>query len=290
MAVEVDEHVRSHANGASAASAAGDDAARRPRSSRHRYGWVVEALAIVVGYEIFEFVRDHVMGPTSAALRHAERLVDIEKAVGLYHEHGIQHAFLGWPRFMAFWNLYYGSIHFVAPLVALLVLYRKAPARYLRWRNTLIVMELVALAGFILLPMMPPRLMPSQFGFVDAAARFFNLGPQVHVTFGPNGTPDPGAIKSFGNLYAAMPSLHVGWAAWSALALLPMVRRWWAKGLLLLYPFVTLFAVVVTGNHWILDGAGGWAVLAIAWSAVAGFERIRVARPAPDLAPAQSAP
>ena len=254
---------------------------RRPRTKQWRRGWIVEAIGCVAGYEIFDYARDHVMGSTTTARNNAEHLVRLEKAVGLYHEHRIQQAFLDWSHFMSFWNLYYGTIHFVAPVVALVLLYRRAPARYLRWRNALVVMLLVSLAIFIAVPLMPPRLMPPHYGFVDAAARFFNFGPQVHIRFGPDGSPDPAAVKAFGNLYAAMPSLHVGWATWSALAMLPFVRPLWGKALLLAYPFVTLFAVVVTANHWILDGVGGWIVLAIGWSVIAGWERLRQSTPAP---------
>ena len=60
-----------------------------------------------------------------------------EKWLGLYHEHSIQHPFLNADWFMSFWNIYYGTIHFVVPIVALVLLYRKLPARYVRWRNTL---------------------------------------------------------------------------------------------------------------------------------------------------------
>jgi hypothetical protein len=258
--------------------------ARTPWSKRYRHGGIGEAVAIILAYEIFEYTRDHVMGPTRVALHRAEQLVRLEKDLGLLHEHAIQQHFLGWSRFLSFWNIYYGTIHFVVPLVALAVLYRRRPARYLRWRNTLATMELVALAAFIWLPLMPPRLMPPHYGFVDTAARYFNFGPQVKVTFGPDGLPDANAVKAFGNLYAAMPSLHVGWATWSALALLPLVRRWWLKALLLLYPCVTLFAVVVTANHWILDGVGGWIVLTMAWILVVLAERMvsqRRRRPVP---------
>src|SRR2546423_5063140 len=101
------------------------------------------------------------------------------------------------------------------------------------------------------------------------------------MAIGPDGAPSANAVRAFGNLYAAMPSLHVGWATWSSLALLPLARRWWLKVLLLVYPLVTLFAVVVTGNHWILDGVGGWIVLAVGWGVVAGIERWRFRRPRP---------
>ena len=82
------------------------------------------------------------------------------------------------------------------------------------------------------------------------------------------------ARAAFGNLYAAMPSLHVGWSTWSALALIPLCRRTWLKVLVGLYPFATIFAIVVTANHWILDAIGGWVVLALGYGAQRLCERL----------------
>ena len=75
------------------------------------------------------------------------------------------------------------------------------------------------------------------------------------------------------NLYAAMPSLHIGWATWITLSLWPLVRRPWAKALLVAYPTAQLFCTVVTANHFFLDAVGGWAVLGLAYSA--GFAHPR---------------
>jgi membrane-associated phospholipid phosphatase len=76
-------------------------------------------------------------------------------------------------------------------------------------------------------------------------------------------------MQSVSNQYAAMPSLHVGWALWCALALVPNVRRRSVKVLAALYPVVTVFTVVVTGNHFWLDAVGGIVVVAagfaLAW-------------------------
>ena len=75
-----------------------------------------------------------------------------------------------------------------------------------------------------------------------------------------------------------MPSLHVGWSTWSALALLPLCRRVWLKVLVCLYPFCTIFAIVVTANHWILDAIGGWVVLALGYGASRLLEAITTRR------------
>jgi membrane-associated phospholipid phosphatase len=173
---------------------------------------------------------------------------------------------------MAFWNIWYGTIHFVMPVVVLVWLYRRLPARYVRWRNTLVLMLGLSILGFWAYPLMPPRLMPSHFGFVDTAANYFNFGPQVHVHLGPDGQPSAEAIRTYGNLFAAMPSLHVGWSTWSLLAVWPLLRRTWAKVLWVLYPVSIFFCIVVTANHWILDAVGGWVVLGLAYLGALAIE------------------
>jgi hypothetical protein len=242
---------------------------------------------MVVIYEVYDTLRDKVAGPTEAAFRHAQQIVSAERTLGLYWERDIQRAFLHIDWFIAFWNIFYGTIHFVMPVVALILLYRKMPARYVRWRNTLVLMFGIAILSFWAWPLMPPRIMPAHYGFVDTAAHYFNVGPEVPVKFIVNGhacslptphcQPDHKAMASFGNLYAAMPSFHVGWSTWSVLALWPLVRRRWAKALLATYPFVILFCIIVTANHWFLDAAGGWAVLGLGYGGARMIERASAA-------------
>jgi hypothetical protein len=241
-----------------------------PRSRRVRHGWVLEVLAGALIYFVYDWLRDQATGTSAEALRHAREVVDAERFLGIYHEHAIQQAFLDHGWFMSFWNIWYGTIHFVMPVFALVWLYRKWPARYLLWRNALLFMLTFALVGFVLYPLTPPRLMPAHYDFVDTAARFFNFGPQVHVTFDAAGQPSAEAVRQFGNLFAAMPSLHVGWSTWVAFALWPVVHRWWARALLVLYPVTILFCIVVTANHWLLDAVGGWVVLALGYACALG--------------------
>src|SRR2546425_453266 len=82
--------------------------------------------------------------------------------------------------------------------------------------------------------------LPARYGFVDSAARYGGLGPF-----------DSGSMKDT-NPFAAMPSLHIGWAVWSAWVLVPLLSWRSARLLAAVYPLVTLTAIVVTGNHWIL--------------------------------------
>jgi len=255
---------------------------------------------MVAIYEAYDTLRTTVAGPTAAAYRHAHQIVAAERFLGLYWERDLQQVFLHLDWFIAFWNIFYGTVHFVMPVVALVWLYRKAPVRYVRWRNTLVLMFGFAVLSFWAYPLMPPRLMPARYGFVDTAAHYFNFGPEVPVTYVLHGrpcspptagcVPDKQAVASFGNLYAAMPSFHIGWSTWSVLALWPLVRRRWLKALLACYPLVILFCIVVTANHWILDAVGGWGVLAVGYLSASLLDRIGRARRARRAVPSRLSP
>ena len=98
---------------------------------------------------------------------------------------------------------------------------------------------------------MPPRLMPD-YGFVDTLKEIGGLW-----------SFDSGTMQKISNQYAAMPSLHFAWSSWSAFVLYPMVRPRWLKWLIASYPFLTLFAIIVTANHFWLDAAGGALILGV---------------------------
>jgi len=233
------------------------------RSAReaNRLRWWKEILYIAAFYGVYSLVRN-TQGSASVsaahALANALQVIRAEKALGVFREESVQDAFLGHRLFIQFWNLYYGTFHFVVTVVALILLFRRFPARYPRWRNTLAATTALALIGFAAYPLMPPRLLPSVYGFVDTLRVYGGLW-----------TFDSGPVARVSNQYAAMPSLHFAWSMWSALVLFPMVRRGWSRALVALYPVATLFAIVVTANHYVLDAAGGGLVLAL--GAMVGF-------------------
>jgi hypothetical protein len=208
-------------------------------------------------------------GPTGQsngiAYGHAKDVIGIERALGLYFERPLQHWYLGLPRhgLIEFWNIFYGAAHFVVTAVALIWLYRRDPVRYPRWRNTLAFTTVLALIGFASFSLMPPRLLdrpqaeygppssvePHHDGFVDTLATYETLW-----------SFDSETMKGISNQYAAMPSLHIGWATWTACVLFPLVRRRSAKALVLLHPAATLFCIVITANHYWLDAVGGLVI------------------------------
>ena len=219
--------------------------------TRRRAPWWVEFPLILITYECSEWVRGRAKGSPADAAHHAKQVIAIERFFGFFREAAIQRPFLGNHAFIQFWDIYYGTVHFIVPVVALIWLWRRFPERYRRWRNALVGTVLISLFCFKFYPLLPPRLLPAHYHFVDTAARIGGMG-----------VFDKGSMKDVENLYAAMPSLHIAWSTWCALALVPVVRRRWLQVVLLAYPFCTLFAVVVTANHYILDGVGGWVVLA----------------------------
>ncbi|MFC8091132.1 bifunctional glycosyltransferase 87/phosphatase PAP2 family protein [Streptomyces sp. NPDC057301] len=213
-----------------------------------------ELLLIRVTYYAYAQIRLAAAGGSNSAGRvtaeeHGEEIYSIERALHIDIERWANHAVVQVDWVRNFFDFYYESFHFGVPLAILAVLYWRRPVDY-RWARTAIGFATVfALIGFWLYPLAPPRLMPG-LGFIDT----------VHGTQDFS-RPDYGTLTELTNQYAAMPSLHFGWSLWCGLVILILAPRWWMKALGLLHPLFTLTAIVVTGNHWVLDAVGGAAVV-----------------------------
>lgn len=220
--------------------------------------WWRELITIGLFYGAYTLVRNKgiTQGAESAriARRHADQVIRFEEFLSSYHEAAIQKFFIGWEGFIKFWNIFYGSAHFIVTIVAIVWLFRYGKPRYAIWRNTLAVTVALALLGFTLYPLMPPRLLPESFGYVDTLQ-----------TIGGLWSFDSGAMSKISNQYAAMPSLHMGWSTWCAFVLVPMIKPLWGKILMASYPIMTLFCIVVTANHFWADALGGWVALGLGY-------------------------
>jgi hypothetical protein len=231
--------------------------------------WWREVLYIAAFYAVYSFIRNAGTGQDSVeqAFHHAQDIIRMERLVGLYHEETIQDWFLGARWFVKAWNIFYGSFHFVVTAGALVWCFRRRPDRYPVWRNTLALTTGLALIGFAFYPLMPPRLLPASYGYVDTLARIGGLW-----------SFDSGTMKAVSNQYAAMPSLHFGWSTWCVLVLWPATEgRSWARALLVAYPAATLFAIIVTANHFWLDAVGGAVVLGVGYAVASAVARARAA-------------
>ena len=213
-------------------------------------------------YQVFGRFRGALPAPEVAPFDHAYQLIRIQEALSIFVEATVQQWFLPSHLAIQLFDIYYGTVHFVVPPLVLILLWRRDRLRYTRMRNAAGFMLVLAFAGFALWPLAPPRLLPPSYEFVDTAATIGGMGPL-----------DRGNLKD-DNEVAAMPSLHIGWSTWCALAVLPVLRRRRTKVLIVAYPFVTMLAVVVTANHYLLDGVGGLAVLAGGLGLEWGRERL----------------
>jgi hypothetical protein len=258
------------------------ESSARPERARPKL-WV-QLVLIAAFYGVYSYTRN-LFGSALVeegeqpvhAFNNAMRIVDLEKALSIFHEQAIQSWFLGWHAFLRFWNIYYGTFHFVVTIAAFIWLYVRDPVRFSRWRNVLGFTTALAIVGFSLFPLMPPRLLDAGPPYGGRAlAEQQQVGPfGFHDTLEEVGglwSFDSGAVAKLSNQYAAMPSLHIGWSMWCTLAMWPLVRRHWAKALLVLYPIATLFCIVVTGNHYFLDAVGGLVCLGVGYMLGRGLD------------------
>ncbi|MFV0136264.1 bifunctional glycosyltransferase 87/phosphatase PAP2 family protein [Streptomyces sp. HMX87] len=210
---------------------------------------LLELLLIRVTYAAYSQVRLAATGGRDLAEEHGRQILDLERVLRLDIEHAINHAVVEVDWLRGFFDFYYTSFHFVVPLAVLGLLYWRRPVDY-RWaRSALGFTTLLALLGFWLYPLAPPRLMPG-LGIIDTVNGVQDFSK-----------PDYGTLTALTNQYAAMPSLHFGWSLWCGLVIAIIAPKAWMKALGLLHPLFTASAIVATGNHWVLDAVGGALVV-----------------------------
>jgi hypothetical protein len=237
---------------------------------------LMEFTVLLWVYVVYSGMRNFVTGSQRRARQDATQILRLDRSLGIDFGRPVRALMHELPWLASPASLVYAT-HAIAPLVVLVLLYRKLPDRYVRWRNTFVALLAVGLVGFWAYPVMPPYILAGSYHFVDNA-RTLQVGqtplPGVAV-------PNPNHLDVFGftNPYAAMPSLHVGWALLTSLAAWPLARRRWVKAVLLAYPILMTAAVLATWNHFFLDAiAGGGAVL-IAYGLASLLDRLRTTRP-----------
>lgn len=206
-----------------------------------------EAASVLVLLLVYNVGRIVANGRNHVADGHAWDLVRLQRALRMPDEVSMQALVLDVPHLVELANRYY-LLHFPVTIGVLVYLYARHRDAY-RWaKRGLVLATGAAMAIHLLLPVTPPRLLEG-LGAVDTGTR---AGTSVY-----GGSP----VGALTNEYAAMPSLHVGWALLLAIVLTATLSGPW-RWLWLLHPLLTLVTVVVTGNHYLLDAAAGaWLVL-----------------------------
>ncbi|WP_432138793.1 phosphatase PAP2 family protein [Streptomyces sp. bgisy154] len=212
---------------------------------------VVRELLLVAGlFLVYKLGRRAATGHTGEAFRNARDLWDAERWLRLPGENSVQSLLLHGDALVRAANTYYATVHFPATVAFLVWLYLRRPAHY-RWaRRVLAAVTAAALALHLAFPLAPPRML-AEAGLIDTGAVY---GPSVY---------GPPATDHLSNQFAAMPSLHFGWALMLAIGLMTATRSR-LRPLWLLHPALTLLVIVGTANHYWLDALVAAALLGAA--------------------------
>ena len=217
---------------------------------------------VVALYGLYELTRGLVVGDADAAAAHADRLVALERSLHLLFEANVQRAAHAFPGLTGLLGVAYLTLHLAVTIGVLLWLHQRRSAAFPFVRTTLLLASALALVGFLVYPTAPPRL--AGIGIADTVSN-------GHVDL------NRGLVSSLYNPYAAVPSMHVGYALIVGTSVFRVGRHLLVRALAILYPPFVLIVVVATGNHFFFDAAAGALVAALAMAAAAVLTRRPVA-------------
>ncbi len=224
----------------------------------------MEGLLVAVGFIAYFAVRGAVIDRPEAAYDHAVDLILLQRRLGFFWEDNLQ----AWAENKLFlvqsFNIIYFWLHFPLIIVFGIWLYFTQRRKYTLMRDTFLASGALALIVYWLYPMAPPRELPELAARFDADAPAYIIGfidtLQVHLGY----AYDTQSTRAFVNPYAAMPSLHFGWDLLLGIGIIWAARgaRWnfILAPIGVSLPILQIFAITITGNHFLLDAAAGAAI------------------------------
>ena len=225
-----------------------------------------ELAAVAIAALVYYLVRGTVSDRADEAFQRARDILDLEQRLWLDWESAIHEAILGSSALIDLANGTYFWGHMPLLIVLAVWLWRSHREIWRTFRNALLVSAAVGMVCYFLFPTAPPRLMP-ELGYIDTLA--VRAAPAYQAQ----------EVGLFVNPYAALPSLHVGWA------LLAGIAVWWTSPHPLIRAFAVAillsqsWAVVATANHWTLDAFAGVAICGAAWMIVTLLNRLSFRMP-----------
>ena len=225
---------------------------------------LVEVATLASLYGVYELVRGQAPATLAAARAHTDTIVSLERSLHFYGEHAFQRAIHALPGLPTLLGIAYIVLHFLGTAAALVWIHRRHRGAFPLVRNTLIVSTAVALVVYVFFPVAPPRL--AGLGFADT------------VTDGAHVNLSSDLLGSLYNPFAAVPSLHFGYALLVGVAIAMLAGPRWARALGWAYPALMLLTIVSTGNHFFFDAITGGIVIVAAFLVA---RRFTAAAPAP---------
>jgi hypothetical protein len=215
--------------------------------------------AVVCGlFALWQLANGFTHGHEQGGLSHGRDVWAAERWLHLPSEASAQHLILGHHTVVRAVNYYYATAHLTGMVVFLVWLWLRHRDRYAQWRTVVVLFTAMSLL-VEMIPVAPPRLIGNT-GLVDTAMAY---GQSVYAFVGSN----------VADQYAALPSIHVGWAALIAVAVVRCGRGWARWVVAVGHGVGTFLVVVVTANHYWLDGVSAVTVVALAWAAERGLHR-----------------
>lgn len=221
-----------------------------------RLVWIVlQGLMIFASFQIYKIARRYgIPSDTTIAFDHALDVIAFQDRLGLMFE-------LDWQRwaldrnenYIRFFNYLY-AYYMWWVIGGLMLLAFFAPQRYQYIRRAFYISMLLVTPMYILYPLAPPRFMqPYGWAFVDTMQ-----------TYGPNYFSETGMVQA--NRFAAMPSMHVGWTTFVAIAVSLLIsNKWIARAFVLFMASLIVYIVIITGNHYWMDAVVGWMFIGTAF-------------------------
>ncbi len=242
--------------------------ATSPTRQRRLDWWDLSEIGLVaLGFLLYFVVRGAVVDRTADALRHARVIIEWQSSLGLWIEPRFHAWVLESDWFLSLMNFVYFWFDFPLIIAVGLLLFWKSRPHYTLLRDSLLISGAIALLVYWTFPVAPPRYL-TEWGFVDTLEQYANLSYQAQ------------SMKPFVNPFAAVPSLHVGWALLLMTTVFMATTRLRYRVAAATVFVLQVMAVVATANHYLFDAAVGLVVCLIAfrialWLQDGGYPRMR---------------
>ena len=216
---------------------------------------LIEAGILVALYFVYSISRGSIDAKETTAFQNAWKIIDAERALGIFVELDIQALFLKSNFLIHLANILYTICYYPTILVYLLWAFWRHRQKYKFIRTVVVISAFLAFLCFALYPMAPPRFFdgggPAEdLGFIDTLAVYWNVNESVD--------------QAFYNPYAAMPSLHFAWTVLIGIAIVWMTRSRFGRTIAVLLPFGMLVGIIATANHFILDAVASVFLIGMA--------------------------
>ncbi|MBL7499509.1 phosphatase PAP2 family protein [Frankia sp. CNm7] len=228
-----------------------------PAEEEPRPRWWLELVSIASLYGLYTAVRGLKSDNLASADATGRELLRLENLWHLNPEHTLNDLLAQVTALAVPACYFYATLHYILTPAVLVWIYRRRPGHYRVARSTILLATILGLVGFWLLPTTPPRLLDGS-GYHDTMAEVSSWGWWGGDASAPRG------MGGLTNQYAAMPSLHCGWALWCGYLLARHARGRVVRVLGACYPVLTTLVVMATANHYLLDAVAGFVDVLVA--------------------------